>query len=629
MNHRERQAAAGQFPSASAGAENGAEDSATDAAAHCAAGFRHLEAARALDAQLCCQQALAIDPYHADAMHLLGLLSAQSAQHDLALEWLSRAIRQEAKPQYLSSLGNLLCCQGRHDEALKAFVKAVQLDPAVPQSWRDLAALLVELKRFDEALLALRELERLAPEDWDAAMKRASVLLQLGRTEDALSCLGQCDRLRPNHAPTLHLRALALHSLDRLEPALTDLMRAHALDSASATYCNDIGVLLRRLGRGEESIAWFDDALARKLDFFAAYNNKAFALTHLHRFAEAFATYDALKAIDPGNVEAIWSEALVQLLTGNFAAGWRGREVRFKVPGLPVVSYNFAQPLWLGETSLAGKTVLIHADEGIGDTIHFARYVPMLAARGARVILLMPAALCPLLASLPSVAECVPMSGDRVIAFDTYCPISSLPLAFATTLDSIPATIPYLPAPEPAQVQDWEARLASHEKLPHDKLRIGLTWSGNPKHKDDHNRSLPLRELLPLFDCDASFVSLQKDPRPEDAAFLRERPDIVDLSADLTDFSATAALITCLDLVITVDTSVAHLAGALACPTWILLPYTPDYRWLLDRDDSPWYPSARLYRQDASRDYKSVIERIRGELLAKIAAWSGETGPAR
>ncbi|WP_024519325.1 tetratricopeptide repeat protein [Bradyrhizobium sp. Tv2a-2] len=194
MNHSDRQAAAGTSPSASGDGRG--------AAALCVAGFRHFEAGRALDAQLCCQQALAIDPDHADTMHLLGLLSAQATHDDLALEWLSRAIRQRPKPQYLASLGNLLRRQGRHDEALKAFDKAVQLDPTAPQSWRDLASLLIELKRLDEALLVLGELKRLAPEDWDAAMKRASALLQLGRTEDGIACLDQCERLRPNHAPT-------------------------------------------------------------------------------------------------------------------------------------------------------------------------------------------------------------------------------------------------------------------------------------------------------------------------------------------------------------------------------------------------------------------------------------------
>jgi hypothetical protein len=171
---------------------------------------------------------------------------------------------------------------------------------------------------------------------------------------------------------------------------------------------------------------------------------------------------------------------------------------------------------------------------------------------------------------------------------------------------------PYLPAP---RTEAWEQRLG-----PRDKLRVGLAWSGNIKHREDHHRSIPLRELLPLVDCGATFVSLQKDVRPDDAATLGERADIIDLTAYLTDFSATAALVSCLDLVISVDSSIAHLAGALALPTWILLPYTPDYRWLLDREDSPWYPTARLFRQDATRDYRSVIERVRGELGALVAA---------
>jgi len=224
--------------------------------------------------------------------------------------------------------------------------------------------------------------------------------------------------------------------------------------------------------------------------------------------------------------------------------------------------------------------------------------------------------LVPLLSKIPGVAECIARSADRHLAFDTYCGIGSLPLAFGTRLETVPSNVPYLPAPEESRVRAWRQRLGRH-----DKLRVGLVWSGNPKHGDDQNRSLALRALSPLLDLDATFVSLQKDPRPEDQACLRERPGIVDLTADLTDFAETAALVSCLDLVVTVDTSMAHLAGALACPTWILLPYSPDYRWLLDRDDSPWYPTARLFRQDESRDYRSVIDRVRNELSARIAAW--------
>ena len=205
-------------------------------------------------------------------------------------------------------------------------------------------------------------------------------------------------------------------------------------------------------------------------------------------------------------------------------------------------------------------------------------------------------------------------------AFDMYCPIQSLPLAFGTRLETIPSATPYLPAPAESRLRAWEDRLG-----PHDRLRVGLVWAGNPNHKNDHNRSIPLRMLARILDVDATFVSLQKDPRPDDKAMLLERTEIVDLTAHLTDFAETAALVSCLDLVITVDTSVAHLAGALGRPTWILLPYTPDYRWLLDRDDSPWYPTARLFRQDETRDYASVVDRVRSELIAMISR--RESGP--
>jgi Glycosyltransferase family 9 (heptosyltransferase) len=202
---------------------------------------------------------------------------------------------------------------------------------------------------------------------------------------------------------------------------------------------------------------------------------------------------------------------------------------------------------------------------------------------------------------------------EQFDGFRLALPISSLPLAFATRLDTIPSATPYLPHPANSLVQAWEDRLG-----PHSKLRVGLVWSGSVAHTNDHNRSIPLRTLSRILDVDATFVSLQKDLRTNDAAVLRERRDIIDLTADLTDFAETAALLCCLDLVVTVDTSVAHLAAALGCPTWILLPWTPDYRWLLGRDDSPWYPTARLFRQSERRDYAAVLDRVRSELLTLL-----------
>jgi hypothetical protein len=239
----------------------------------------------------------------------------------------------------------------------------------------------------------------------------------------------------------------------------------------------------------------------------------------------------------------------------------------------------------------------------------------MLAERGARVVLAVQPPLQRLLSDLSGVSQCIPMSAVSTLpAFEWHCPVSSLPLAFATRLDTIPSATPYLPSPATSLVQAWEDRLG-----PRAKLRVGLVWSGSPTHTNDVNRSTSLRSLSRILDVDATFISLQTDPRPGDRAQL-EQTDIVDLTTHLTDFAETAALVSCLDVVITVDTSVAHLAGALGRPTWILLPWTPDYRWLLDREDSPWYPTMRLFRQTATRDYTSVLDRVRSELLALISA---------
>jgi hypothetical protein len=239
----------------------------------------------------------------------------------------------------------------------------------------------------------------------------------------------------------------------------------------------------------------------------------------------------------------------------------------------------------------------------------------MLAVLGARVILAVDPPAHALLSGLSGVSQCLRKDIDVLPAFDLHCPMSGLPLAFGTRLDTIPPGISYLPPVPESRVQAWQDRLG-----PHDRLRVGLVWSGNPAHSNDHNRSTSLRTFTGLLDLDATFISLQKDPRPGDQAMLRERTDIVDPTADLTDFVETAALLSCLDVMVTVDTSVAHLAAALGRPTWILLPYDPDYRWLLGRDDSPWYPTARLFRQGKARDYATVLDRVRSELETLIAA---------
>jgi tetratricopeptide (TPR) repeat protein len=608
MNRRERRAAARKSQKVSS------NRGATTPAALCEAGLRHFRAEQYLDAQLCCQQALAADPDHADTLHLMGLLSFQAERHDLAVEWFARAIRQDAKPHYLLSLGTALQNQGRLEEALQAYEKAAQIKPDAAVLHKFVGGVLAKLHRPDQAVVSFQRALELDPRDRDSAFSSATLYFQLGRLAEALSCFNLCDHLRPDQAATLQKRALVLCGLKRFEEALVDSERANALDPLSAEAGNQTGTILKSLGRNDEALVWFDRSLMLRPEHVEILNNKAMSLIELHRFDEAFAVLDRAKTIDPGHAATAWNLALLQMLTGNFEAGWAGREVRWKMLP-PEQAPRIAKPIWLGRESIEGKTILLHSDEGLGDAIQFSRYIPAVAARGAHVILAVEETLCPLLSRLSGVSQCLPKSAGAPQDFDVHCPLSSLPLAFGTGLDSIPAERSYLPAPAAERISDWEDRLG-----PRKRLRVGLVWSGNPKHDNDRNRSIRLRTLARLLDVDATFVSLQKDLRPDDRAALLERPDIVDLTAHLSDFAETAALVSCLDLVIAADTSVAHLAAALGCPTWVLLPYTPDYRWLLDRDDSPWYPTVRLFRQTASREYESVLDSVRAELLAMISS---------
>jgi tetratricopeptide (TPR) repeat protein len=603
MNRHERRAAAKKSGSSPKPSECGTPTQPSEA------GLAHLRAGRHLDAQICCQQALAANSNDPDALYLMGLLSLHAKQYDHAAGWISRAIQQTSTAEYLAALATALQHQGKLAEALKALDEAIQLKTDDARLWKARGSLCTELKLSSEALHSFQHALKLAPHDCDIATQCGMLLYRMGRLEEAYLHFDRCAGLQPN-VQTLYRRGRVLIDLGKPEQALLDHQRAHALDPASPHICNNAGVILRSLGREEEALQWFDRAVALQPDFVEALNNKAVSLGQLQRFDEAFATYRRVKALAPDNAEIDWNVAILHLLTGNFAAGWAGHEARWKRAHRQPYP-EFTQPKWLGEEAVEGKTILVCTDEGLGDTIQFARYVPMLAARGARVILLVSDPLVSLFSGLPGMWQCFPLSAFPTLpAFDMHCPMSSLPLAFGTRLDTIPSATSYLPAPARERIEAWDKRLGARHKL-----RVGLVWSGNPKHKNDHNRSISFRRLLRRLDgIDASFVSLQKEPRPDDRAALSERADIIDPSADLNDFSDTAALVSCLDLVITVDTSVAHLAGALGCQTWILLPYTPDWRWLLDRDDSPWYPNVRLFRQSETRGYDAVLDRVRAEL---------------
>jgi hypothetical protein len=322
---------------------------------------------------------------------------------------------------------------------------------------------------------------------------------------------------------------------------------------------------------------------------------------------EALASFDRAIAIKPDYAEGYWNKSLGLLLAGDFAQGWELHEWRWKSETtLGLQSRNFPQRLWLGTEDIAGKTILLHAEQGLGDTIQFCRYARLVKALGAKVVLEVPKALRSLLSGLEGVDELVEQ-GEALPAFDYHCPLLSLPLAFKTDLTNVPGSRPYLAA-SPQKRDAWAQRLGAKSKP-----RAGLVWSGSTLHKNDHNRSLTLQQLLPhLPDC-CEYLSLQKEVRDVDKAVL-EGSGIRHYGEELEDFTDTAALCELMDLVISVDTSVAHLAGAIGKETWVLLPYSPDWRWLLDRHDSPWYASMTLYRQDETREWPSVLRRMKSDI---------------
>jgi tetratricopeptide (TPR) repeat protein len=572
-----------------------------------------LRAGRVLEAQSSIRRALEAKPDDPELLHLMASVCLDAGAFDHAVEWASRAIRKDPQPSYLATLGVALERAGRLEDASKVLDKAVQLKPDDAALWTRLGLVLRELKQLSEAVLCFQHALKLDPDHWEAASEGAVLLQQLGRLEEALACLDLCDRLRPHQAFASSLRWGVLRGLGRYEAYLAEMRRAHTLDPDNADVCSNIGDALVLLGRFDEALEWFDRAFKLRPSFVLALENKAKALRRMHRFDEVLATYRQIATIDPTNAMAEFSFGSDSLLVGNFEAGWKGREARWRVPGLRIFFPQGPEPVWLGKEDIEGKTILIYSDEGLGDAIQFTRYVPMLAARGARVVLVVQDALCSLLSTLPGLSDCLPKSTPILPPVDFRCPIMSLPLAFGTTLDTIPPPV-RLSVPAD-RIRAWEERLGAH-----DRMRVGLVWSGSLTHVNDGERSIALRSLTSLLDVDATFISLQKDPRPDDAALLLERTEIADWTSQLSDFTETAALVSCLDLVITVDTSMAHLAGAMGCPTWVLLRYTPDWRWLLDRDDNPWYPTVRLFRQMASLEYGSVVERVRAELTAVAAS---------
>lgn len=508
------------------------------------------------------------------------------------------------------NMGNLLFDLGRISQALECYDRAVTLNPLFSQAQCNRGNCLGAMGRVDEARAAYERMANLAPNSADPYFNLGELYQTHRRFDEALQAYDRALALQPNHAKTLNNRSLVLLALDRPAEALASVELALALCPDDPKAQNNRGVVLRALDRLEDAEACYDIALSLYPDYPDALYNRGQVRHELLRLDEALSDYDGALRLRPVYPDCSWNRALCLLLQGKLEAGWGGYESRWHLGQSPAEPLMMdGRPSLSPSTDVSGRTVLLWSEQGLGDTLQFARYGLVLAGRGARVVLEVQASLVPLLNELPGI-ELVIARGDARPDFDFHCPLLSLPWCLGTRLDTIPHPGSYLSAPM-AKRDVWREKVADITGV-----RVGIAWSGSPTNKGDRQRSIPLANLGELWEVEGlTWFSLQPDIRDSDRAAAAASP-LHDFGAELRDFADTAALIAELDLVIAVDTSVAHLAGALGKPVWLMLPHFPDWRWLLQRDDSPWYSSMRLFRQTRRNDWTSVIAGVRAALAA-------------
>lgn len=566
------------------------------------------------EAALLYQRVLQVNPHHFDALHLLGVARQQEYRSEEALRLIDAALRiVPDSADALSNRGVALKTLRRFDEALASYDAALAINSEQMDALVNRMRMLVLLERHEHALDACVAVLERNPKHTDALRHRGQTFFKLGKFADALADYDQALALEPGDIDALNGRCVVLLALYRFEEALDSIDQALAINPADATALSNRGSALFRLKRFSEALRSCDAALALCPDHATALNNRGIVLAGLHRFDEALASYARALALEPDNAEIHYNYALVLLAHGDFRAGWREYEWRRKSLRWKLRHYNFTQPLWLGDAPVEGKTVLLQAEQGMGDSLQFIRYASLLARRGANVIVEVPRPLKKLIAEIPSIK--VVVRGEELPAFDLHSALMSMPLAFGTEVATIPAEVPYIPIPQ-TRVAKWRDRLGGHLGK-HRVFRVGVAWEGSALHEDNRGRSIALDRFATLFSNPGiEFVSFQRDMALGDAATLQRFSNVVDLGEELTDFADSAAVVSLLDVVVTIDTALAHLAGAVGKPVWILLPFNPDFRWMLDRGDSPWYPTARLFRQSTLGDWNEPLDQVRRALIS-------------
>ena len=547
------------------------------------------------------------DPYIKRGALLLDLMRLEEALADfdaaLAIDPYSLEVH--------ALRGQTLLHLNRPEEALASFNAALAIEPDCVNALFSRGVILQMAKQWEDALDSLNHALLFAPEHAEAHFYCGVIFLALRRFEDALVSFDAALTIMPDWAEAHHNRGVACSGLFRNSEALACFDRALSLKPDFVEAHNYRGVVLNDLGRQEESLASYDKALAIDPRHAVAYNNRGVVASDIKGPEFALESFNAALDICPGYIDAKYNKSIVLIQMGFYREGWALYEWRWMRDGVKS-QFGFREPSWLGEDVISGKTLLIYPEQGFGDYIQFCRYALLLVDMGANVVLEVPKPLLQVISSLGAELSIVE-KGRGLPPFDYQCPVMSLPLALGTEIETIPAKNPYLYA-DPVRLEKWGKRLGKTGKI-----RVGLVWSGSPTHKKDAARSISLGLFSKILELPLEFHCLQKEIRGEDAVVLSKFAHLQRHAEELIDFSETAALIAMMDLVVSVDTSVAHLACAMGKETWILLPYAPDYRWMLERDDSPWYPTATLIRQAKTGDWNSLLSKVERKLASKYS----------
>ncbi|MDR3402693.1 MAG: tetratricopeptide repeat protein [Chthoniobacter sp.] len=616
--------------------------------------LRHHQAERLTDAEALYRQILAVEPGRAEALHFLGVIAHQAGRHALAIDWIQKAIASnpnnsaahsnlgeayratgrldeaiaayrralELQPDYPeteNNLGNALRERGDLDESIAAYRRAIRLRHTYPSAHHNLGMALAGCGEFDEAIAAYRRALELLPSFAEAWDDLGHALVKQGRQEEAIAALRRALQFRPDRAESSYDLGNVLMDRGRLDEAATAYRHALEIQPGFAEAHHNLGAILNKQGHLDAAIAAYRRSLEIKPGNTEAHHNLGNALAEIGRFDEAAAALDRALDLDANHAGAKFSHSLLQLLRGDYQRGWPWYEARLDI--FQSARRNFPQPMWDGG-NIDGRRILLHAEQGFGDSIQCIRYARLIADRGGEVIVECPRSLLELFRSARGIHQWV-AAGDPLPAFDVHVPMLSQPLLFQTSRESIPGETPYL-ASDPVRRAAWEKRLGDDRA----RLRVGLAWAGSPQNISNRRRNIPFEKLLPLGHVEGvEFHSLQVGHETGPTPQFPAATALIDHTVHLADFADTAAFMAGLDLIISVDTAVAHLAGALGRPVWTLLPFVPDWRWGLEGEDTPWYPTMRLFRQPARGDWETVIERVIHELEQISARHRSRTAP--